>query len=117
MNFKPSDKVVCVNEKFRLPIQMVVLGGVAPKKDVTYVVRGITICRYSGTVGLLLVGIECTLHPETFLEYGWDEFAFRKLEEIQAENKAKKELWDLAGEAAALDEAFQLINTDPDKIK
>jgi hypothetical protein len=112
MNFKPSDKVVCIRDDGFAGAESVVLQGGLPKKDVVYVVRETFNgwCGYFGqtpSVGLRLVGIICACQGE--LEYGWDSTCFRKLEEIQAESKLKRE----QEEAAALKEATQLINSEP----
>ena len=106
MNFKPSDKVVCLNsydQTYLLPGMIILIGGF-PVKDTVYVVREVIPDISTGAIGLGLVGIVCNRLAPYNVEYAWHSNNFRKLEEIQAENKAKQE------EEAALKEAIELIN-------
>jgi hypothetical protein len=108
MNFKPSDKVVCVSA-FNLNPGCLILEGSMPKANVVYVVRGFYTCPIVKNDALYLVGIKCNRH-QIGLEFGWDNRGFRKLEDIQAENQASR------SDAAFLKEALELINTDPESL-
>lgn len=115
MNFKPSDKVVMVRQSVGGPTIA------ETKEDGTRLFRNVgvpelgkvytverVIFTSNGQVGLALSGI-IVICCDTGIETGWDHRLFRKLEEIQAENKLKRE----QEEAAALKEATQLINSEP----
>jgi hypothetical protein len=117
MNFKPSDKVVCLGS-FPLEscekIGCVVLMGGLPVKDVVYSVREVVpeVMLHDRTIssGLRLVGIHCNKNKTDGKEFSWDSKGFRKLEDIQAENKASQ------SDDAFLKEALELINTDPESL-
>lgn len=108
MNFKPSDKVVCLNNFYTTPL----VSGTHPKKGIIYVVRDTddTAIAADGSIGqgLLLAGIVGALNRNG-REWCFCATQFRKLEEIQAENKLKRE----QEKSSALKEATQLINSEP----
>jgi hypothetical protein len=87
MNFKQSDKVVCICDSWDLT-RFITMGDV-PVKDRVYVVSG-SIQDDNNHIGLVLVGCR-VVHRGTGRDMGWDYQQFRKLEEVQAENRARVE--------------------------
>lgn len=105
MNFKPNDKVVCIG--LGSPSQRTAIlaaytfTGAMPVKDSVYVVESVR--PHTGGVGLNLVG-SCVIHNATGIVAGFDASYFRKLEEVQAENREKADV------EALIKEARELIN-------
>lgn len=88
-----GQKVVCVDDKF--PPAANRLYKNLPKKDVTYVIRGVVLGvnwkRQPGEVCLYLIGLHnprSTVPP--FPERGFNAERFRPLEEIQEENRRRQ---------------------------
>lgn len=109
-NLKESDKVVCICDPWFGNRWRVI--GAVPKQGVVYIVEKAIGPQESidedGTVadnqyGLVLVGSSLLDRQEDW-ECGWHTRNFRKLEEVQAENKLRQ------SEAEQLEEARQLIN-------
>ncbi len=88
MSFNISEKVVCVEGPDLTELYRFNVLGFVPKKDMVYVVN--STYHYKNEVGLNLVG-STVIHKRTGIEVGWDSSGFRKLEEVQAENRLKQE--------------------------
>jgi hypothetical protein len=84
VSFNVSDKVVCVDAS---PWKC---GGFLRGMTIPLVQGAVYVVRYySERTGLYLVGVTMPIHPWTGNEVGFIESRFRKLEEVQAENRAK----------------------------
>lgn len=106
MIFKESDKVVALVTFLGNLTGQVVLMGRPPVKHQVYVVRGMVQDTVDLNLwGVLLVGIIC--NAPYGREFAWWEGQFRKLEEIQEENKLRRD----REEADALKQATELINS------
>lgn len=107
MNFKPSDKVVCILPEdfvaWAFPEDAYIIYGELPQPNHVYTVREVITCPYTGLEVLYLIGIKLSAHASG-PDYGFLSEYFRKLEEIQAENREKQEMDQL------LKEAQELIN-------
>lgn len=84
--FKVSDKVVSLIT-FTGANGLHINIGEPPMKDAVYVVERNDMGWSKD--GLKLVGRQ-TIHRLTGIEVGWAHFHFRKLEEVQAENRARQ---------------------------
>jgi len=87
--FKVSDKVVCVDD---MPNIYDWRYAQLPKNDQVYVIREVRLDYYTNRAACLLVGITNSTHPVSGRERGFYAFRFRKLTDIQQENKLKHEL-------------------------
>lgn len=104
MNFKVSDKVVCIETPAADFFGMFRRVGPVPEVGRVYVIDKIIHCAIS--TGLALVGSTSFFIPQD-RECGYHHSLFRKLEEVQAENRAKNE------QEAFIREATKLINSEP----
>lgn len=84
--FNISDKVVCTKDDFIIDplVHRVPFG--SPKKGTIYVIEGFN--DDGNILGLILVGIKAYV-LYSGLEVGWDSRYFRKLTDIQEENRPK----------------------------
>ncbi len=88
--FQVSDKVVCVNDQ---PRDLSVRHHYAmwPTQGTVYDVRGLVVgyCQSGPATGLLLTGLHNPLCADGY-EYAFHYDRFRKLDEVQAENRARQ---------------------------
>ena len=100
--FKESDKVVCIDGDFGGHYGWHLPGG-EPKKDSVYVVRDTVLVPWDSELGLVLVGLPaiCILpeYGNGTIDEGWPCSHFRKLDEIQEENRKSEfiEVLDATG--------------------
>lgn len=85
--FRVSDKVVCVDNLFRHPVDLKFFTA-WPIRGQTYVVRGVVHAAPSGRETLWLVGIKGVRNPAG-METGFRAERFRPLSEVQAEAGAR----------------------------
>lgn len=83
--FEVGDKVVCITESQGIDGR--IYPGGKPQKGLLYVVGGIR--TYPREVGLIIIGVPSIGHNGR--DCGWWGWRFRKLTDIQAENKAKRQ--------------------------
>lgn len=111
---KVNDKVVCIRDNWnKNPFYATES---IPQKDKTYVIYGFN--YLDNILGLQLVG--CKSINSNGLDVGWCSTAFRKLEDVQQENKLKREIEEL--KLKSIDNLFKQLtdnkkDNQEDKLK
>lgn len=90
--FEVGDKVVCVSDSWRPMAHKLSaeIGTCLPTKGVVYVVRDVLVSPMSGALCVRLVGVQLPICPHYKMECAFNSNRFRKLSDIQAENKERR---------------------------